>query len=425
MNRPKFQRSIYCRLTLVFCGLTFFMSTSFVAAAGWTRSEQKPDIVVPLLLALIVGAMGLLLVRQLHHQRLLAKSLGEQEQRYRLLADNVADVLFISDLQGRFRYVSRSVSALLGMPEEDFLGRSCIELMHEDDRAEVIRTTSAIMRFPVARSVRFRTKRQDGEFVWLEANLKIAQNPLSGEREIVGALRDVTQRKALEDELATANRRLEHLASRDSLTTLFNRRSFDLSLHEVCVRHAALSVLLIDIDHFKGYNDALGHQAGDECLRRIATAIGSIATETGGLSARYGGEEFAIILPGTAEIQALAVADSLRSRVKELEIYHPLSSQPVTISIGVATRSRISIDKVLLIRRADLALYEAKAQGRDRTISSSMLDDGRDLEMPRLVPELPHDPIEGSRDNRLTTIDERCGSLTAILSHVARTDDIA
>jgi diguanylate cyclase (GGDEF)-like protein len=145
-------------------------------------------------------------------------------------------------------------------------------------------------------------------------------------------------------------------------------------VREAYAEHTVLSVLLIDIDHFKGFNDALGHQAGDACLQRIAQMIGSSTVETCGLSARYGGEEFAIVLPGVPEEQALVVATSLRLMVRQLAIQHPRASRGyVTVSIGVAAKSATTTDEVTLIRDADIALYNAKELGRNCAVASSSL----------------------------------------------------
>ena len=124
----------------------------------------------------------------------------------------------------------------------------------------------------------------------------------------------------MEDELTQLNRRLTQLAATDGLTGLTNRRTFDgflLRQYECCDE---ISVLLLDIDSFKGYNDTYGHQAGDRCLQAVAKVIGDATANTSGLSARYGGEEFAVVLPDTAEDAALKVAEAIRLTVRALGI---------------------------------------------------------------------------------------------------------
>jgi diguanylate cyclase (GGDEF)-like protein len=171
-------------------------------------------------------------------------------------------------------------------------------------------------------------------------------------------------------ELATDNRRLGRLATRDTLTALANRRGLDTHLQGVLrrPRGGALSVLMVDIDHFKEYNDRYGHQQGDDCLQQVARALAGVPIRTGDLVARYGGEEFVVVLPGTDEEAAVAMAERLRETVAALAIPHEASpvAPVVTVSVGVATGSRDSADGAPLIEAADAALYRAKAAGRNR-----------------------------------------------------------
>jgi diguanylate cyclase (GGDEF)-like protein len=178
-----------------------------------------------------------------------------------------------------------------------------------------------------------------------------------------------------QESLHEANRSLELQATIDGLTGVANRRTFDRALEEEWKRHertqGPLSVLMFDVDHFKQYNDELGHLAGDDCLRTIAQSVAGYLRRTGDVIARYGGEEFGVILPNTGEQSAVWVADQIRELVKSLEIPHPAStvSRFVTISVGVAstvpTRGGWCID---FLHDADVALYRAKGEGRNRTV---------------------------------------------------------
>jgi len=164
----------------------------------------------------------------------------------------------------------------------------------------------------------------------------------------------------------------------DSLTGIANRRHFDVAIdreHRRARRSGQpLSLLMIDIDHFKPYNDHYGHQKGDQCLIRVAAAMAAILKRPCDLMARYGGEEFGIILPDTDLPQAQRVAEALRSAVQELAIPHGRhsNSQHVTVSIGIATLDLdTQHDIEMLIGAADRALYQAKHAGRNRSISCS------------------------------------------------------
>jgi diguanylate cyclase (GGDEF)-like protein len=179
----------------------------------------------------------------------------------------------------------------------------------------------------------------------------------------------------MEDELTQLNRRLTQLAATDGLTGLTNRRTFDGFLRREYETCDEIAVLLFDIDNFKGYNDTYGHQAGDRCLQAVAKAIGDATSNTSGLSARYGGEEFAVVLPQTTEAAALKVAEGIRLTVRALGIPNTASSRGyITISAGVAARSRSTIDEAALVGEADTALYQAKRLGRNRSILYSALD---------------------------------------------------
>jgi diguanylate cyclase (GGDEF)-like protein len=167
---------------------------------------------------------------------------------------------------------------------------------------------------------------------------------------------------------------MRELMLTDALTGVANRRSFNDALDNEwrrCARaHAPLSVIMIDIDHFKLYNDAYGHQAGDICLRQVANAMVRCAGRTPDLLARYGGEEFVILLPQASEEGAETVAQRILSAVRELAIPHRMSSAAniVTVSLGVATivPSEGNCDADTLVRAADSALYQAKKDGRNR-----------------------------------------------------------
>jgi len=188
-------------------------------------------------------------------------------------------------------------------------------------------------------------------------------------------LRDVTERKQMEDELTVLNRLLTQLAATDGLTGLTNRRTFDAFLRREYEACEEISVLLFDIDHFKGYNDAYGHQAGDRCLQAVAKVIGDATSNTPGLSARYGGEEFAVVLPNTSEQGAMKVAEAIRLTVRALGLPHTTASRGyVTISAGVATRTRSTLGEAALVGEADAALYEAKRFGRNRSVAFSSLE---------------------------------------------------
>ena len=183
---------------------------------------------------------------------------------------------------------------------------------------------------------------------------------------LAGALQ---RREEAEVELAV-------LATTDGLTGLANRRMFDRQLEIEWLRAARekspVSLLLVDVDQFKAYNDIYGHQAGDECLRIIAKALSGVACRPRDLVARYGGEEIAVLLPDTDDAGAAEVAEKIRAQVEALRVRHEasISSRILTVSIGSATRvpslDRSRLGPENLITLADEALYRAKQDGRNR-----------------------------------------------------------
>jgi diguanylate cyclase (GGDEF)-like protein/PAS domain S-box-containing protein len=183
---------------------------------------------------------------------------------------------------------------------------------------------------------------------------------------------DITERKQAEEKLQDAYRAVETLAMTDALTGLANRRRFDQCLSSEWRRalreRQALSLLMIDADLFKLYNDAFGHLCGDSCLKQIAEAAQDVVERPGDLVARFGGEEFAVILPNTPNVGALQVANEICAALRARQLPHPSNPNGiVTISVGCATMVPPA-DKhsAHLVEQADQALYKAKQQGRNQ-----------------------------------------------------------
>ncbi len=206
--------------------------------------------------------------------------------------------------------------------------------------------------------------------VELHLSLRRLQQQLEAQNELLR--REVRDRVAIESALQAANQELQRLAHQDSLTQIANRRCFDLCLNQEWRRLMRevqpLSLILCDVDFFKSYNDTYGHQAGDNCLRRIASAIATAIKRPGDVVARYGGEEFVLILPNTPALGALHVAQEIQKAVRALELAHIGSqiSPYVTLSMGVtAVIPKANLSSMSLIAAADRALYKAKSSGRN------------------------------------------------------------
>lgn len=190
---------------------------------------------------------------------------------------------------------------------------------------------------------------------------------------VIETLRDMTDHRR-------AQTALEQLATRDGLTGIANRRTFDEKLGNEWKRERrdlrSLSLLMIDVDHFKRYNDTYGHQAGDHCLQQIANVLEEVVFRPGDLVARYGGEEFAVILTATDAKGAAIVANRILERVAELAIPHSGGEGGhVTLSIGICTSiPEPHVTREGLISCADGALYKAKHAGRNRCVTVAMVE---------------------------------------------------
>ncbi|NDV18933.1 diguanylate cyclase [Pseudodesulfovibrio sp. JC047] len=186
--------------------------------------------------------------------------------------------------------------------------------------------------------------------------------------------REMLQRMMREQELQCLARKLERMSNQDGLTGLANRRCFDNTLVCEWMRNgredSPLSLLMIDIDHFKRYNDALGHLRGDECLCSVGHILSRSARRPSDLVARFGGEEFVIVLPNTGSLGAKKVADTIHDTLARRHLDHPNSTvRPwVTVSIGIAASIPTCTNAPeALLQAADTALYSAKKAGRNRT----------------------------------------------------------
>lgn len=215
-----------------------------------------------------------------------------------------------------------------------------------------------------------RVKQRTGELVEANESLLTARDTLSAQNDELQALQ--AELEAQNDELQTAKRTLEiqneelnNLATTDGLTGLTNRRAFrnrlDVEFKSAARYNLPLTLVLLDVDHFKQFNDIYGHQAGDDALVAVAAALTSVARETD-LPARYGGEEFAVILPHTDSAGAAAIAERLRETVAAVKGLQ----RDVTVSVGVAAIDPTVADSAALIELADKALYESKHAGRNR-----------------------------------------------------------
>lgn len=337
--------------------------------APW-RAELRARLWRTAALILVLGALGMWLTRQIRKHQRLEDAYHKASTTLRVLTDNSTDLIIQLGPRMERVYVSPASEVLLGYTPEEMLGHRTDDILYPEDRAlwETVFGEASVAQTGDLQAT-YRVFHKDGRLIWVEVNRRRLRD---GEGFVI-ATRNVTRRKAMEGELAEAYRRLELLAREDGLTSLANRRHFDMVLDTEFRRArrdgSVLSLIMIDVDKFKLYNDRYGHPAGDSCLRDVAGALKTLPSRPGDLVARYGGEEMVIVLPNTPPSGAVAMAERARHAVRALAIPHAdHDAKIVTISLGVASLTPDSgIDDIAgLMEAADRALYRAKESGRDR-----------------------------------------------------------
>ncbi|MCK1744415.1 diguanylate cyclase [Bradyrhizobium sp. 139] len=340
--------------------------------APW-RAAAISRMLYVLALVMLIAIIGAVLVRQLQRGQRMAAALVEKEAHFRLLAEGSSDMVTRIGLDERLRYVSPSSVRVVGWRPNQLIGTPALAGVHADDLPQVQLLVDAMKRGEKEEvRVTYRNvHRQDSE-VWLESTMRVTRKENGNVDGVVAISRDITEQKKLET-------RLETLAIEDSLTGLANRRRFDERLKEEWARayrdRSSLALLMIDVDHFKAYNDEYGHPAGDACLRVVATVIAAEMQRAGDLAARYGGEEFAMLLPNTDAAGCARIGERIRRAVREAGVVHSTNraSGCVTASLGGAA-CRPALERTAgvgsLIEAADQALYAAKEGGRDRLMMS-------------------------------------------------------
>jgi len=280
-------------------------------------------------------------------------------------------------------YVNDAFERVTGYEADEVIGRNCRFLQgQKTDPASVARVREGI----ATRSgctVDLLNYRKDGSVFYNELRIAPVFDDGGVLTHFIGLQRDVTRQVLAEQkvrdyaaQLQTINHELEQLAAQDPLTELPNRRAFDERIDALCrsamQQRRPLSVFMIDVDHFKVYNDHYGHRQGDACLQRIGKVIQSVVRRDD-VAARYGGEEFIVAMVGNSPEDDARLAERLRAGVAELDLAHAFNQQAthVTISVGYATGVPEDINSInTLIESADRALYHAKDQGRNRVATA-------------------------------------------------------
>ncbi|HUW54771.1 MAG TPA: sensor domain-containing diguanylate cyclase [Rhodanobacter sp.] len=274
----------------------------------------------------------------------------------------------------QFAYVGPQIEELLGWEQGSWLTvEDWATRMHPDDRDYVVNFCVSQSKAGMDHEADYRALTKDGGYVWIRDVVHVVRKENGEVDSLIGFMFDISERKKTEEELIRLQVELERLSLTDGLTGISNRRMFDQRLetewHDAKRSRKPLSLIILDIDYFKQYNDCYGHVGGDECLRSLAGVLKTVARRPRDVVARFGGEEFTLLLPETDETMARKLARECAEGITRLRIPHEKSSiSPfVTASIGVETTVPDGETTPRdLVEEVDRMLYAAKHNGRNR-----------------------------------------------------------
>lgn len=332
----------------------------------WRQKAQTMAGLGGAIVFIFIG-LAVLLWRELTRRRVAERDALAAASRFEQLARNSNDAIVLRDMSGRRTYASPKFYDLIGRTADEVGETGLQAYLHPESRKLPATTIRRLLRGERQVSEMLHCIRPDGTSIWLEAVSRLVRRPDGNSSEILTNIRDMTEHKLHTDASERRRRELEALAHLDGLTGIANRRAFDAAYADELARsagvHRPVSVLMIDVDHFKAFNDHRGHVAGDDVLRQVAACVAGVARRPDDVAARYGGEEFVLLLPAIDAAGAGQIAERLLTAVRGLQIPHPTGGF-LSVSIGVATAS--PAHAVDLLKAADAALYAAKTAGRDQ-----------------------------------------------------------
>jgi diguanylate cyclase (GGDEF)-like protein/PAS domain S-box-containing protein len=272
-----------------------------------------------------------------------------------------------------FSYIGPQIEALLGWKQDSWVTvNDWVERMHPDDRDYVVEFCVSQSRAGVDHEADYRALTQQGDYVWIRDVVHVVRKDDEVEA-LVGFMFDISERKKTEEHLSRLQKQLEEYSFQDGLTGIANRRMFDTVMEREWGNAQRtglpLSLLILDIDYFKQFNDHYGHIKGDECLRQVAQTLSLAANRPRDFIARIGGEEFVWLLPETDAESARLVARKCLHLIRQQQIAHEFSpvSPLLSVSLGVGTTvAPLQATAVDFIEQVDKLLYRAKHNGRMR-----------------------------------------------------------
>lgn len=321
---------------------------------------------------LVVSGVYLRLFQQLLHVKDEALQKADSKARrfqniskyFEASLQNSTDIIFTLDNDGLVLKFNKGSQIHFGYTQEEIVGKPFRSLFVND--SDYRKIMNALLKEGRTSDEEIPMKRREGEIIHLNLSISEMRNPDNSIIGMVGTAKDITEKKKLEMEIWQKNRMLEKLAITDNLTNLFNSRHFYNQLNKEFKRferHPAMpfSLILIDVDHFKEFNDSYGHQEGDKALRNLGKVINTCIRNDVDSGYRYGGDEFVIILPETDKEQAALVAKRIQQGYDEYEF------GTTALSVGIAQVTQEDNEKSL-IKRADEAMYRSKRAGHAEVV---------------------------------------------------------
>jgi diguanylate cyclase (GGDEF)-like protein/PAS domain S-box-containing protein len=371
----------------------FFVPTvlGWILISGRRGSLLDPDLAdtlfvfASILVFVSIVAWVATKLHESHLERLRTeRALRASEVRFRLIAENGSDVVSLYSTDGRLVYISPSCERVMGFLPEEMPRMAPFATVHPGDLDRLQRHFNQLLRGEPVPSIQIRMLHKTGRHIWLEmmwravidecghvVQLQVSSRDITDSKQNERRLEDAQKKlRQQQDMLQDVNNKLSELATADSLTGLRNRRAFEERLEDETRRWrrngSDVSLILLDVDHFKSFNDTFGHPKGDDVLRAVGGILrGSLRAAD--FAARYGGEEFAIILPNTDRAGALLVAQQLRQAIETAT----WEDRAITASIGVATLGEEIRTSEALVDYADRALYRSKQAGRNCVTQSA------------------------------------------------------
>ena len=309
-------------------------------------------------------------------RKIAEQALRESEERWQLAVKGTDDGIWDWNARTDRTVLSHRCRTMIGLESGDILAsrKDWLQRVHPEDLLATHQAFDAhLSKKCDFYNSEYRIMCKDGTYKWILDRGQALWSRSGDVLRVAGSFTDITDRKHYENALHEANAKLEALAIRDGLTGLTNHRGFQDHLHskfeQLQRESGCLSVVFLDVDKFKNYNDSYGHPAGDEVLRRVAVILESCIKDTD-IAARYGGEEFVLVLSNANMHEAVTIAEQCRSAIEA----YPWAVCPVTASFGVSTANPEFASGADLITAADQALYHSKTSGRNRvTHHASML----------------------------------------------------